>query len=217
VPLYTNIYLSKLVCKCSCVGGLCTNGGTIPNWNLQGVLPPVDPRSKAISKNRSPYKVLLNDFVSQFGTSAHRQSLLSNLLTFRSMLHKIGVINGFQWIDGSFCERVESIRSCDPGDIDVVTFFIAPSGQTQKTLDTSYPQLFDHDYIKDSYHLDTYFFELKESTIGKLISECTYWYSLWSHQRDTLLWKGYLQIDLSPTNDSIAKEILNSTGQGGSP
>lgn len=216
--MYTNIYLSRLLCKCSYVGGICTSGGTIPNWNLQGVLPPVDPSSKATSKNRSPYRVSLNDFVLQFGTSSHRQSLLNDFLSFRSMLHEIGVVTGFQWIDGSFCEYVESIRSCNPDDIDVVTFYIVPSGQTQKTLEACQPQLFDHDYIKDNYHLDTYFFELKGSTIGKLVSECTYWYSLWSHQRDTLLWKGYLQIDLSPTNDSIAKDILKrAVGQGGLP
>jgi len=134
------------------------------------------------------------------------------------MLHDIGVVAGFQWLDGSFCECAESLRSQPPNDIDVVTFYVVPEGQTQQTLEAGHPQLFDHDYVKDNYNLDTYFYELKSSTIRKLVSECTYWYSLWSHQRDTFLWKGYLQIDLSPTNDSIAKDILNGIiAQGGTP
>jgi hypothetical protein len=194
------------------------NGGTIPSWNPQGILPPIRPGEKANSEDRSPYRVPLNDFVSQFGTSPHRQSLLNNFLSFRSMLHNIGVVTGFQWIDGSFCECVETLRSCPPKDIDVVTFYIVPPGQTQQTLEEQNPQLFDWDYMKDNYNLDTYFFEVKGSTIGKLISESVYWYSLWSHQRYTFSWKGYLQIDLSPTNDSIAKDNLNRImSQGGMP
>ena len=154
----------------------------------------------------------------QFSTSPHRQNLLSGLLSFRSALHGVGINAGFQWLDGSFLEWVESSRSCPPNDIDAVTFYIVPSGQTQQTLEASHPQLFDHDYIKDNYHVDAYFFELKGSTLGRLISESTYWYSLWSHQRNSLLWKGYLQIDLSPTDDNIALDNLNRIkNQGGLP
>jgi len=110
------------------------------------------------------------------------------------------------------------LRSCSPNDIDVVTFYILPVGQTQQTLAASHPQLFDHDYLKNNYHVDAYFFELKYSTIARLIAETIYWYSLWSHQRNSLLWKGYLQIDLSPTNDSVALDNLNRIkSQGGLP
>ncbi|VVB64233.1 Uncharacterised protein [uncultured archaeon] len=193
------------------------SGNIIPSWNSQGVLPPIDPNTPT-SRSRSPYRVSLNDFVSQFGTSSHRQNLLNGLLSFRSALYGAGIISGFQWLDGSFLECVESLRSCPPNDIDVVTFYIVPAGQTQQTLEASNPQLFDHDSIKNSYHADAYFFELKGSTIRKLISESTYWYSLWSHQRNSLLWKGYLQIDLSPTDDHIALDSLNRIrNQGGSP
>lgn len=215
--LHTNIYLSKSLCKCSCVGGICTSGNPVLSWNNQGVLYPIDP-SKPTSRNRSPYKVSLNDVILEFGTSSHRQNLLSGFLSFRSALHGLGITAGFQWLDGSFLECVESLRSCPPNDIDVITFYVVPAGQTQQTLEASYPQLFDHDSLKNIYHVDAYFFELKSSTIGKLINESTYWYSLWSHQRNTLLWKGYLQIDLSPTDDNIALDNLNRiTSQGGPP
>jgi hypothetical protein len=194
------------------------SGNPILNWNHQGVLYPIDPRSEATSRNRSPYKVSLNDFVLQFSTSPDRRNLLSGLLSFRSALHGAGISAGFQWLDGSFLESVELLRSCPPKDIDVVTFYILPAGQTQQTLASSHPQLFDHDYLKNNYHVDAYFFELKGSTIARLIAETTYWYSLWSHQRNSLLWKGYLQIDLSPTNDSVASDNLNRIkSQGGLP
>lgn len=194
------------------------SGNSILSWNHHGVLPPIDPSSNPTSRRRSPYKVSLSDFVLQFSTSTHRQNLLSGFLSFRSELHRIGINIGFQWLDGSFLECVESLRSRPPNDIDVVTFYVVPEGQTQQKLEAKNPKLFDHDYIKDNYYVDGYFFELKGSTIGKLIAESTYWYSLWSHQRNSLLWKGYLQIDLSPTEDDIALSSLNRTkSQGGLP
>lgn len=214
--MHTNIYLSKLLCMCSCVGGLCTSGNPILSWNSQGVLYPIDP-SRPTSRNRSPYKVSLNDLVLQFSSSSYRQDLLSGLLSFRSALHGIGITAGFQWLDGSFLECVESLRSCPPKDIDIVTFYIVPSGQTQQTLEASHPQLFDRDSLKNIYHVDAFFVELKGSTIGKLISESTYWYSVWSHQRNSFLWKGYLQIDLSPTEDNIALDSLNRIKSQGNP
>ena len=193
------------------------SGGIIPSWNSQGVLPPIDP-SKPTSRSRSPYKVSSNDLVLQFGTSSYRQNLLDGLLSFRSELHGVGLVAGFQWLDGSFLECTESLRSCPPNDIDVVTFFYLPANQTQKKLLKGYPQLFDHGHIKNNYHMDAYFFELEGNVPEILVSESTYWYSLWSHQRNSLLWKGYLQIDLSPTDDHIALDILNRIKkQGGAP
>lgn len=41
-----------------------------------------------------------------------------------------------------------------------------------------------------------------------------YWYSLWSHRRNGQ-WKGYLQIDLLPTDDATASaELREVTGEG---
>lgn len=159
----------------------------------------------------------MNDLVSQFSSSSYRQDLLSGLFSFRSALHGIGITAGFQWLDGSFLECVESLRSCPPKDIDIVTFYIVPFGQTQQTLEASHPPLFDRDSLKNIYHVDAFFVELKGSTIEKLISESTYWYSVWSHQRNSLLWKGYLQIDLSPTEDNIALDNLNRIKSQGNP
>ena len=37
-----------------------------------------------------------------------------------------------------------------------------------------------------------------------------YWYSMWSHQTNTGLWKGFLSVDLSPQEDILAMQILES-------
>ena len=36
----------------------------------------------------------------------------------------------------------------------------------------------------------------------------SYWYSLFSHRRDDLTWKGILQVPLAPTNDADAINAL---------
>jgi hypothetical protein len=69
-------------------------------------------------------------------------------------LHAAGIIDGFQWLDGSFLENIESLESRSPRDIDVVTFYYLPPNQTQKALLNGYPQLFDHRHIKENYHVD---------------------------------------------------------------
>jgi hypothetical protein len=40
-----------------------------------------------------------------------------------------------------------------------------------------------------------------------------YWYSMWSHRRDGM-WKGFVQIDLSPSEDTPALAILASKLSG---
>jgi hypothetical protein len=195
------------------------SGGTIPSWNLRGVLPPVDPNyDEASSINRSPYVISLNDFVSRFGTSTARLEILNGFLSFRSALHGIGLIRGFQWLDGSFTEDCELLRSRSPNDIDVVTFYYPPANQTQEAILKSNPQLFDLKLIKSKYHVDAYFVNLSSKKPETLVSKSAYWYGVWSHQRKTLLWKGYLQMDLSPTDDHIALDnVRRIMGQGGAP
>ena len=184
-----------------------TGGSIIPSWNSQGVLPPVDP-SDPTSTARSPYLVCLSDFVYKFTTSPDRLGILKGLLSYRSALHEIGLTKGFQWLDGSFLENIEALNSRSPRDIDVVTFFYPPDDQTQEALLNSNPQLFDHNFIKNNYHVDAYYVTLRSKRPESLISKSAYWYGVWSHQRKTLLWKGYLQVDLSPTDDHIALDML---------
>lgn len=188
----------------------------IPEWTPKGVLPPYDPAAPR-SRKRSPYRASLTDFVLRYATSAARKTILRGFLSFRQALHAAGLEGGFQWIDGSFLENIEVIEGRDPNDVDVVTFYHLPEGQTQVDLYSHAPVLFDHDHNKAAYAVDAYFRDFGGSTFEPLMNDSVYWYSLWSHRRNEQ-WKGYLQIDLSPADDQVAQVKLDEVAhQGGQP
>ena len=172
---------------------------------------PVDP----VSGDRSPYAASLAGLVARFGHTQSRRLLLAGLLDFRAELHKAGLSQGFQWIDGSFLENIEqSPEGRPPDDIDVVTFFYIPDGHTVNTLANEFASLFDGDNVKETYSVDAYFAQLDEVTSEEIIREATYWYSLWSHTRDGR-WKGYLQVSLSGEGDDDARAQLELMEQEG--
>jgi hypothetical protein len=179
----------------------------IPNWNVAGVLPPIRPGMQGHSPDRSPYKAVLADVVERFSTSPERIKILQGLLRLRAMFHGLGVVSGFQWVDGSFLEHVEALESRSPNDVDVVTYFDLPAGKSEVDLVTQDPTVFDHDYVKVTYQVDHY-----PLVLGKIIDEfqvrqISYWYSMWSHRRDGL-WKGFIQVSLDPTEDILALQTL---------
>lgn len=184
----------------------------IPNWNSLGLLPPVDPASPATGRTRSPYLVSLKDVVMRFATSAERNSVLIGLLRYRSALHALGVVSGFQWLDGSFMEDVETLEQRAPNDIDVVSFVHTPAGFP----DPAALRVLDHDAAKANFKVDAYFEELDRLPPDQLTAASAYWYSLWAHRRNHV-WKGFLQVDLAPGEDADALAWLNqhrSTGVG---
>lgn len=184
----------------------------IPDWDGHGVIPATNAASTT-SRNRSPYPVTLVDFVLRFASTAARRDTVSGFLRYRKALHRAGFVRGFQWIDGSFIEDVETIKSRDPRDIDVVTFFHLPKAETQKTLMARMPQLFRLEDTKDRYCVHAYYVQLDE-TPELLVEQATYWNSLWSHRRDGR-WKGYVQIDLSPSDDREAEANLDEMNDEG--
>jgi hypothetical protein len=64
----------------------------------------------------------MSEVVLRYGVTAERAAILTGLLDYRAALRNVGIMDGFQWLDGSFVEDVEAIRSRPPSDIDVVTF-----------------------------------------------------------------------------------------------
>jgi len=91
---------------------------SIPGWTAQGVLPPINPSVPA-SPQRSPYNVSLTDFILHFGTSPERLAILDGFLRYRAAIHASGLVNGFQWINGSFLEQIEIIETRPPHDTDI--------------------------------------------------------------------------------------------------
>ena len=115
---------------------------SIPSWNKYGVLPPIDENDPASFSGRSPYDVSITDFILRFNTSKDRYTILNGFLRFRSALHSIGLVSGFQWLNGSFVEDIESIESRSPGDIDIVTFYELPPGESQASIVKKNPYYF---------------------------------------------------------------------------
>jgi hypothetical protein len=90
------------------------------------------------------------------------------------------------------------LRECPPNDIDVVTFFYLPDGMDERTFYEQNKWIFDN-CMKQKFKTDHYFVCLEaplneENHELLLIQQVGYWYSLWSHQRSTLRWKGFFQI-----------------------
>ncbi|EFG85379.1 hypothetical protein F1645_13670 [Novacetimonas hansenii] len=176
---------------------------SIPEWNMAGVVPPIRPDADPAGKDRSPYRVSLSDFVDRFCLSVDRSIILRGLIDLRAQLHSIGITKGFQWIDGSFLEHIEDVEDRPPNDVDVVTFAFLPVGQTQVSFFPTLQPYLDRDRVKTTYKVDHFIRILPQVNIH----DVCYWYSLWSHRRDGM-WKGYVEVDLAPTDDTHAAGLL---------
>jgi hypothetical protein len=169
----------------------------IPNFQ-NGVLPPFigNPANNAA---RSPYLTDPVELVTQLGGSPRRNQILAAFFKFRRDIHAAGIIVGGQWIDGSFVEDKA------PNDIDVVTFFRRPAGLPETGVEafvTANSGLFSPASIKANYLCDAYWVDLDALPAENLVQDVCYWFGLFTHQRQTLRWKGILDLPLgNPTSD----------------
>ena len=145
----------------------------------------------------------------RFGSaSVGRRGLLSGLLNFRAALHGVGLTRGFQWIDGSFVENVESSRGRAPADIDVVTFFYIPDGHTEESFASAFPDFFNPRAMKWDFGIDAYLAGINLNDLETIASRAAYWHDIWSHTREGLR-KGYVEVDLDPGEDEAVRAALN--------
>lgn len=179
-------------------------------YNSVGVIPPVNDLNGA-SSNRSPYKLPITDFVDLFAYTQERIEILEKFLEYRLELYKVGIVKGFQWINGSFTTDVEVTENRPPNDIDVVTFFELPNGETQMTFMPKTNSLLDKNYTKPKFKVDAYGFVIGERTTPYVINNIAYWYSMWSHRKNDNMWKGFIQVELSPNDDHA---VLNNLRGG---
>ncbi|HEX8613914.1 MAG TPA: hypothetical protein VF800_21770 [Telluria sp.] len=157
----------------------------------------------------SPYETNLVELIGRFAYSPQRIKILRGLLSYRSDLHAIGISNGWQLLDGSFMEDVESLRDRPPADIDLVTFSPIPGEvQAKQQLMQDNLDLFDAARARLRYGCDGYFVDLDDPV--ELVADSTrYWFGLFTHQRETLLWKGILKVPMADDNDGAALTLLN--------
>ena len=182
----------------------------IPDLNQSGVLPPFIPEQGPTDPSgMAPYKTTISEFVLRYAHSSERRAILRGLLEYRKRLKEIGVFSGFQWIDGSFVENVE--QNCDrpPADVDIVTFALRPSNDLEdwKKIVSENTDLFLPEEAKLQYSCDAYFVDLNTHPIH-VVSNTRYWFGLFSHQRESCLWKGMVEIPIV-CGDEEALEILN--------
>jgi hypothetical protein len=190
---------------------------TIPQFDLGLVLPPFLGSRPGSMASQSPYTAMPLELVHRFGTSPERNRLLRGLFDLRVALRNIGVQDGFQWIDGSFVEDKERRLGTAPGDIDIVTCFDRPpTAQADPDWDLiARPlatTLFHPRHCKATYHCEAFYIDLGRSN-QSVASLSAFWFSLFSHQRDTFRWKGVVRVNLGPTEvDSDADAELTRRG-----
>lgn len=183
-------------------------------WNIHGVVSPIAEGENGGSQNRSPYLIDIVSFVSQFAFSSERITILLKLLDYRQAIYRANIDTGFQWINGSFTEDVERLRNRPPNDIDLVTFIHDNNIEPNEQWVESHSYIFNNEQVKDVYNVDSYWVNMDEISKPQLAKYATYWYSMWSHQRVTNIWKGFYQISLTPQDDIIARQWLDSITAG---
>lgn len=190
----------------------------LPIHSHDGVLPPFMPgASPQEPGSMAPYAVPLLEMARRFATSAERIVMLKGLLEYRDALRKIGIRGGFQWVDGSFVEDCERVRGRAPQDIDLITFSMRPQTHVDddqwRNLIHSRPDLFDPEESKKTFCCDAYFVDLAVHPFH-IVNQTRYWFGLFSHQRDTYLWKGLIQIpfedDDTAVDDFLKQEAANA-------
>jgi hypothetical protein len=143
----------------------------------------------------TPFRASLEDVVRVLAATPERCLIVEGLIAFRSRLHALGMTEGFQWIGGGFVEK----RASDPKEIDVVTFFRKPSAWTTSHAETSAiaenREIFAPGGARARYRCDAYFVDLGHPTALRWI---THWCGVYSHQKETHAWKGFLELPLAP-------------------
>ena len=181
----------------------------IPDLNQSGVLPPFIAESgPIIPAAMAPYQTTISEFVLRYAKSEERIAILEGLLAYRKKLKSLGIINGFQWIDGSFVENIEQNQGRPPSDVDIVTFASRPieDDDSWREIVSQNPEIFIPNLSKEKYICDAYFVDLNTHPIH-IVNSTKYWFGLFSHQRDTYLWKGMLEIPIG-CDDELAIDIL---------
>lgn len=188
----------------------------LPAYDLGLVLPPFLGTSPGSSPSQSPYTADTEELVHRFGSSPARNVLLRGLLDLRAALRAIGIVNGFQWIDGSFVEDKERRLGVAPGDIDIVTVFDRPTGHDDHAVWEAamrpHANLFNPGYCKATYKCEAFYIDTGRKG-QRVATESAFWFGLFSHQRDTFRWKGVVRCQLGAAAvDAAADKELARRG-----
>lgn len=180
----------------------------VPAFTIDGVLPAYvganGPGGAAV--NMTPYPATVIEVIDRFATTPARRSILRDWLQHRAEMRALGVVEGFQWLDGSFVE--DKI----PADIDVVTFFHRPA-QCLRNVDIlnlfhGRPDVFRKAHVKARLQVDAMFVDLG-GTSENIVESTRYYGGLFSHRRGDDLWKGMVRVALDGQADDQAQTLLD--------
>jgi len=189
----------------------------IPDFDVHGVLPPILPDKGGSSPERSPYPSTMLAVCQRFGDSAERRRILRGVLALRAALRAVGLAVGHQWIDGSFTEDVERLRGRAPHDADVVTFAVVGDEAAQREVLAADPGLFDSAACKRRYKVDHYLLPADRTLDEPYARRVGFGYSMWSHQRETWRWKGFVSVALDSDAEAQAWLEAQDAPDGGTP
>lgn len=180
---------------------------SIPGFTVDGILPPfVGENPGGHSDGMSPYLALPLDVVDRFGTTLRRCNILADWLQHRAELRAVGIVSGFQWLDGSFVEDKE------PNDLDLVTFLSRPVGYEADEPWGAWvgvnQNLLLRSPIRARFKLDFFVVDMGGHP-ETIVDTARYWLGLFSHKRSTNQWKGMLKVRLD-TDDEPATELLTA-------
>jgi hypothetical protein len=181
----------------------------IPSMNASSVLPPFLGEEPGVRAQMSPYEVNMGEVIQRFAVSRERIAILRGLLSYRRDMRAIGITDGYQWLDGSFVEDVEATRNRPPADVDLVTFARVPGDNpaAKVAVAMANENLFSPISAKRIYQCDAYFVDLGKRP-ELLVDDTRYWFGLFSHQRETSLWKGMLKVPMQ-SDDDVALAMLD--------
>lgn len=182
----------------------------IPNFDHNNVLPP-HLSNPTVRADLSPYISDTLEFSKRFATSKERVDILKKYLLFRSRINQVGLIDGFQWLDGSFTQNIEKSESRPPKDLDLITFY---AGLTQKMINDilkNFEEFINSRLSKSVYKLDHFGIDYgMNSNRESIIENTRYWLQLFTHTRLSV-WKGMVRIELNtPLIDEEAVEFLKT-------
>lgn len=183
----------------------------IPDFDHNHVLPPHLGNPTRI-EHLSPYECTTLELCQRFSNTKERIRILKEFLRFRGKMDDLGIITGFQWIDGSFVENIEFTESRSPRDLDLVTFYGGLSSDKMISIKEIFPEFSNPRLSKSNYSIDHYPCDYTFSPLTT-VQNTLYWTQLFTHKRNNV-WKGILSLQINTREDDIlALEFLNELAE----
>ena len=136
----------------------------------------------------------------RFAISPARAAILRGFLDYRAALHAVGIIVGFQWVDGSFVENIKALGRAGAQRYGRGYVLWFGSRRSRSSIRAR--------CCEEAFRIDAYLYRIDLPLTSDRVRWIAYWYSLFAHRRSHL-WKGFVQVDLSPVGDLAAQETLH--------